>query len=345
MTNKKNTDSGIDVNDTPKATFTPYPFPAINLNVTSSDFDEGGELGNIKRAHDVPDIELDDISILQHWLDNRHRPLRRTTLGEFGCQLPIGKWDGVKVDRSLTVTTSMNGKQRRKLAKAQTDEKKLSFDKLIRDVLGMCCPSILGVDLTKMHSGQIAATIGPMHMSDVVYAYVYLRRQIYGPTVTLSLTCDSCRSEYESHINLDNLEIDVVDDVSQLTCEYVLEHPVTWRNKPLTKVTLANTPFSSMARQDKRYSQHPDYIISYTLASSICGVNDREVALMSVGIEDLDDWDANDIDGASQLLGKHAAGPELAAETMCTECGNSQMAMFDANPLTFFRRDSSKRRY
>lgn len=344
MTNDGSTNDH-ESNKTLKQSFTPYPFPQVRLDAGTSDFDSGGRFADIDKAHNIPDLNVDDIDKLQYWLDNRHRPLRRVTLGELASQLPVGKWVAGAADRSLAVASSMNGAQRRKLAKIQSDEKKLSFDKLLRDVLGMSCHNILGHDLTQMHSGQIAATIGPMAMSDVVYAYVYLRRLVYGPTVGLNLTCSQCTSSYHSYLNLDKLEVDVVDDPSQLTWEYVLQKPIKWRGKLLEKVVMQNTPFASMARQDRRFAQHPDYIISYTLASSICGVNDRPVAVMSISVEDLDDWDVNDIDGASHMIGKHAAGPELSAMTTCTECGAEQLSMIDSNPLTFFRRAAPEREH
>lgn len=326
------------------APFNPYPLPFIDLPVSVADFDDGGKFEEIEKAHDVPDISLSDIDTLQYWLDNRHRPLRRVTLKELGSVLPIGQFTGGELNKSLTVGDSMSGKDRRKLAKLQSEEKTLNFNRLVRDILGLSCTNICGHDLTSMHSGQIAASIGPLFMSDVVYAYIYMRTQVFGPNIKLNIGCSNCGSNYDAYINLDELEVDIVEDMSQLTWDYTLEHPVTWRGRLIEKITMQNGLFSSMGRQDRRYAQHPDYVISFTLASSICGINDKTVNVMSIPIDALDDWDVNDIDAASHAMGLHAAGPELSAMTTCTVCGVDQLSMLDANPLTFFRRSNTTRK-
>jgi len=169
----------------------------------------------------------------------------------------------------------------------------------------------------KLPQKQLA--IGQMFLGDVFYAYVWLRIQSLGPSLSLTLTCPGCQQKIENFIaDLDSIEVQTCDSLVDACWDYHLINPMTIRGSEVTDLVMGPARWNAleMLKGGGLGVAKPAMI-----QASIHAIGTKEDGKQSVITEaELDDMTKRDIEALTTQIDKHSIGPNMAVEGNCGHC-------------------------
>lgn len=184
--------------------------------------------------------------------------------------------------------------------------------------------------------GEKTTFIGTAFMADVLYAYVWLRREALGDEIVLNLTCTSCEKPFKFHGDLGSVEVRGVEEVADLDWFYDLRNPVKLRGTTVKRFRCNQPRWASVARAQV-HSQSEGKILA--ARGCIAGIND-DAATIVLADNEIDELSKFDLEALTGQLNKDFIGPKMAVEGECENCGNEFLVPIDWEYNRFFSTSS-----
>jgi len=261
-----------------------------------------------------------------------------TTLGELGPQLPVGFNVGGTLVKDLK-TRPWKTKDERELSKLK--KPKMSMATYIAIVLGQMCskfgPHEFNQD-TKMGERQLA--VAQAYMGDVFYAYMYLRTQVIGSELKMTITCptDGC-GNFGFVGDLNSTEVSRIDSLEQLDWFQDLRDPIELRKQTITKFRLRAPRWNTLVSHSKDDTMTMSMGKIMAAQGSIVGLNEdpSEIALTDSEFDELSKYDLERIAGR---VNDEFVGPKMVVEGNCPKCEREFAAPIDWSYDRFFTTSS-----
>lgn len=261
------------------------------------------------------------------------------SLAELGPNLPVGVESNGQRVRPFRVRP-FKMKQEKALARMRDEHKAQSVGTFVADTLAMMLQTVGPHNFDAMKDGERQVHISQMLMADVFYLYFYLRYSAMGPDepVVMVVKCPACKTDYRWYGDLGSMDVRIIpDDKCALTRTYELKHPIQFRGKEVSKLTLGPIKWDVFCRpefQDRASKQ--DAVI----AASIVGAEgiDAIPGTFQLADGDLDDLDMFDISGLVRDIEQNTPGPQMDIEPECPNCKHQQRMMLDWSWTNFFSR-------
>jgi hypothetical protein len=272
--------------------------------------------------------------------------LRKTTLGELGSKLPVGTPDPATSGLIKDISRRRwNLGLEKKLGKAREKMKTGNIAKFATLVLAGVCEQIGGLKIkewnpkNKGDHDKALIQIGNMYMCDALYAYVWLRHDVIGREVDLTLTCPVCSHKMAFKADLETLEVNVADNPDDILWQYDLKHPITLRGQKCTGFKLGPIRWNSIENSQKGSLLDMGGTKSEMIWSAIVEpLGHDKLAGVSVAEHELEELDKWDLEKLSGLIDVNSPGPDMAIEATCPRgpCGHSFRTPIDWMYDSFF---------
>lgn len=252
--------------------------------------------------------------------------IKKITLAERGPRLPIGMNDGTSFHQDFSVR-DWSMIEEKALAKARKDSPGQSLAHYVGTVVGFMCP-LLGhhsfepKSASEKDMAERRVHISQMYMSDVWYAYVWIRREALGDDLRLQIVCPRCKEEIPWKGSLSSVEVAVPDNFDDCIWEYNLHKPLEIRGKTVEKFRLGPQIWEMI---EKVY-RDPDNAIAkeQAILSSVYHLND-ESERVRLTSKDIVRLTKRDIEALCSDIDEHVVGPvmaiELGEDEECAKCG------------------------
>lgn len=251
--------------------------------------------------------------------------LQRTTLAKWGPRLPIGTHDPAtgKLEKSIAHGTWDLGVEKR-LGKLRDEAKNQSPARFPAVVVTYLYSQLGGLKLGNYDNGAKSSFekdllgVTQVFMGDVLYAYVWLRREVLGKDVPMELTCPRCRYTCPFTADLDTLDVRAVDRLEDIYWEYTLKNPFPIRGKPAEAFVLGPPKWSDLEIAGSVGMLDTGGTKSALIAGAIDHVVGQEnIALAEHELDKMSKWDMENL---SHLIDQHHLGPDMAIESSCPRC-------------------------
>jgi hypothetical protein len=253
------------------------------------------------------------------------------TLKELGARLPLGMADIASGDlfRALSMRR-WTLKTEKQLGKLRDEHRREGhgrfvsmvvaslYEKLGNLVLGDLSEGGTGSKASRSHWHGALGAISQMWFGDVLYAWIWLRRQIIGPHLDMQLQCTHCRSLVAMQADLDTLDVRTVDKLADAYWKYTLQVPFEVRGKLVEQLEVGPARWHVMEAESKNADVDLGALKSSIIFSSIRSVvGQEEIALVESEIENMDKVDVETLTSAIDAT---AVGPDMKIEAYCSKC-------------------------
>lgn len=280
-------------------------------------------------------------------LERQLKKPKETTLGEYGPQLPCGTVDPVsgKLIKAIDFR-SWNLRREKQLGKLKTSSAADSVMKFTTTVLTVMCSQLGGLKpdpvsgMRPKEFAKLRLQTAALFLMDVLYAYVYLRREVMGPELVFNAQCPSCRQPAAVSADLDTTTVSYVDDIAETYWTYKLIDSIKVRGKEIAHLKMGPPRWSVLENTDASGidfgGQKADLILGSVIEAGELG----QVALIET---DLDDLTKRDVEGLAAELDDHLVGPDMRVEYTCEKCFSQSRIPLDWSYESFFASGRSDR--
>lgn len=258
--------------------------------------------------------------------ESKPEAIHKTTLGEWGPQLPIGVLDPAgQVGRSLEVR-KWRMKEEKEIGALRAEHRNKNVGKYVSALLARMCTK-LGPHTfdDSMRVEDRLLIINQMYMADVLYAYVWLRFKSLGKDLPFAPRCPYCRNEFSFKANLNSLDVVAVFDHEKMPWEYELSEPISVRGKEVTKLVIGSPRWAMLESADNSAISELNTggIKSALIYASVQSLGDEQDVALAPG--ELDDLVKYDIEELTRLMDERTMGPIMALEGACPRpaCGRT----------------------
>jgi hypothetical protein len=250
------------------------------------------------------------------------KPYRKTTLCELGGKLPIGVIDDHgKLHKDLK-TRPWRMKEERELGKLRSENDAISVGQWVSLVIGTMYTRFGNHDFESMKPEHKRVLISQFYMPDVFYAFLWLRREAVGSELGFDLRCPVCNNRFSFPADLDTLEVQTLDDISQAEWDYKLKAPIQIQGKLVESLHLGPTKWATI--EGLGVGGIGGFDSGTTKAGLIHGsiLNLGEHGAVPITHSDLDDLVKRDIEALSRMIDEKSPGPNMEVEAKCPRCRN-----------------------
>lgn len=236
-----------------------------------------------------------------------------TTMGDLGPQLPIGT---VAPDGKLVKTVSS-------LPFKLKQEKELSILKRQATTGGDFANSTLlllldhfgAFHFPELKEIEKKVAIQQAFFPDILYAFLWIRREALGPEFPMMFECGRCKTENRFVASLDTLEVAVAEDQKSLKWDLELRDGITLHGKLRKKFTLQPPVWGNInaTREEDAYQLLETFRASLVSAE---GIDSPPVLLDS----DADEISRYDIALIEASISENVPGPKMVIEHRCFKC-------------------------
>gem|GEM_PF-4948897 len=244
--------------------------------------------------------------------------LRRTTLAELGPNLPIGFRD----DKTGQLSKSFDVRkwrmpEEKAAGKLRSEYRGKNAGQYVSALLSKMCPHMGPHKLETMKDEERLLVFNQMYMSDVLYAYIWLRYRASGPKLPMDPLCPFCREEFAFEGLLESLEIVTLDDIEDAFWEYELFEPITIRGKEVKRLKIGPPRWNMIE------SANEEMLAEFNTGAVKCGLIYGSVTAIEgvgeipLGPNELDDMVKYDIEQLTAEMDRRAVGPIMVLEGIC----------------------------
>lgn len=259
--------------------------------------------------------------------------MKKTTLKEWGRQLPIGLNPGEsKFVRDFefreflfNVEREVSDAIQKANANSVSANATLVLSKLLTKLQGHPC------DPANPEATQ--ALLARCYVADVMYMWLWARYESMGNEFQMPFICAFCGNVEEPIPTFDigAIDVNVPDNPTELEAEFKFSQPYRIRGKD-TKLFKVRPPswsvFIGTSQANWNYK-------SRLFQASIFASDTEEGGLTITEVE-LDAMKRKDYKGLEKAIDKIAAGPMLALDIDCKKCKKTNKRMLDWEYETFF---------
>jgi hypothetical protein len=251
------------------------------------------------------------------------------TLENQGPVLPIG----IEVDGALSRDIEVRPwrlKEERELGELRDKNKKVSGFKYATMLLGTICSKLGPHDFSEPSTKltKKSLVISQMFLGDVIYAYLWCRRNTIGPTLEMRLQCPACEEKYSFNANMDSIPITKASSVEDTMWEYKLKTPFKIRGKMAETLTFGPAKWSVFEGVTG---------VGSLKASTIVGSLYKIDGVPSmVAKNELDEMMKADLELIIRKIDDHHVGPDMSLEMTCPHCDHEYKSTIDWSGEDFF---------
>lgn len=258
-----------------------------------------------------------------------------TTLGELGSTLPVGTIVG---DQLIKTLGARNWTTRQEKVIAKFKKPGMNIAQHVGLVLS-CMLTDFANHTWEMpeHPKELAerrAIIGQAGMGDVLYAYVFLRREAMGNVININVTCPACAHAWVFPADLNTVDVAMVESKEALYWTYDMRRPVQIRGKLVKQLRMGPPLWHSMESAAMAQANDAASKIA-VLRGAIHGFNDDPQRIQIIEA-DLDDITKIDLETVVKEVDNHFIGPKMAVEGQCPNCERSFLQPIDWRYDSFF---------
>jgi hypothetical protein len=172
--------------------------------------------------------------------------------------------------------------------------------------------------MTVMKPAERAAYLGRFYFGDVMYAYVWLRRETMGDALAMEVTCVHCQDKgaFPWKGSLSTVEVVTVDDEKDLEWSYTLRSPIDIRGKRVTHFRMT-APRWNVALETKGSSEELARLA--IVRNGVTGLNDEPTYIELLDSE-MDEVSRLDLELLTKSFDDHHLGPNMSIEGNCPHC-------------------------
>jgi len=276
--------------------------------------------------------------------------LRITTLKEFGPQLPIGMLEGTTlqknftlrpfkgwVDRSLGLWREANGDRYTSQQMAAC-----MVGKLLSLLVEQAGKKAFALTKEKDSTPESELSLYQWNMCDVIYAYVYARKQALGNELRVPIGCTNPNCKYvdpSAVFDLDTLEVRSAENLDDTFAWVSLTSPIMARDGKTKISSIRVEPLKWTVMTQPGFiggtNQHMDAV---SLQSAAVAINKHEKSAVN-GVEregypytlvesEVDEITKRDYLIINERIGELSMGIDITTAIPCPKCG-----MVIINPL------------
>ncbi len=261
-------------------------------------------------------------------------PITKTVLlKDQGPKLPLGIRDNSDVFHRELVTRPWRMKEERTLGELRDKNRGANMAEYVSMVLASMYQQIGAMDFNKMKFDERRIMVSRMYLGDVMYAYVWLRREALGSTMETEIVCQRCRHRWPFPVDLDTAEVTVAPTLESCFHEYVLQNPFDLRGQKVESITLGPTPWGATEQMGVvgiNQGLMKAGIIRGSI-HAIAGMNNVVLA-----DHELDEMTKRDIEAIAALIDERNPGPDMSIEGLCEKCKGEFKISIDWNYDSFF---------
>jgi hypothetical protein len=275
------------------------------------------------------------------------QPYKKLTLRELGASLPIGTNDPAtgKLVKSMA-HRRWSLKTEKMLGKLRDTNRRETHARFASMVIGALYEQLGGVHIEfdepngKQHRAkspwfQTLANLGQMWFGDMMYAYIYLRRECLSHELDMDLMCPNCQTKQPFTADLNSLEVRTVEKLEDCYWDYTLRDPFQVRGKACDVIKFGPSRWSAIESSDGSGQFDVGAAKSTIITSAIAEIAGHQEIIVVEG--ELEEMSKRDLEEIIAGLETHSVGPELAIESHCERCKNDFRTAFDWTYDAFFK--------
>lgn len=277
--------------------------------------------------------------------------LPKTTLGDYGLQLPIGVIEGTPANLAKGFAFKPYRMKEEKVFGQMRRRKGGPGNHQGRIVV-----ALLAFMLTEWGGDTDFASKSKKHrenailhanMVDVLYAYLNLRTEALGDFIEVKIECATCGHSWNWSADLTSLDFDVVRTIEDLhDVEHTLRNPIGLGEHRYDVLTLRPPTWAAVANISGRANEgeiKSRLILSSvkSIASSTPGANTPTIALGSALLDHMTKRDLEELNGE---LNDAFPSLDLSMDVECPNCGTGFRNQINWQLDFFFGTSSLPRR-
>jgi len=214
----------------------------------------------------------------------------------------------------------------------------------ISEVLGAMTISIGGMSFQDKNQAQRRLMVSQMFISDVMYMYVWLRREALGADVSLQSTCPMCGNKSKIVISLDELEVDSNDQEVKSPMDLhrtiILKKGIIVSGTTHEEITIRPSTWMAMEGSTVKSLSNDGAVKTNILRDSIVGVTGLQRDHFIATDDILDSLYKVDIELIAKAINDMNGGLNMSVETKCENCNRKYEQGVDWNYDNFFSHSS-----
>lgn len=258
--------------------------------------------------------------------------MKKTTLGEFGRNLPTGKIAGKEFLRDFSLK-EFNFGMDRKIAKAREKTPNLTAPHLITLILSNLLQSITGTACDPSKPEENKVELYKCYMADVFYMWLWARYESMGEALELPFQCVNLQCMHKEDIieyNLKGIDVFVSENTEELQGEIKLSQKYNIRGEQV-KVFKVKPPMWALITQ----ISDDDFNHQAAVFKSSIYATDKHDQIILLD-QELDQLKRKDYKAVIKKIDDISPGPRLIIENECPKCGNKTMQQLDWEYDNFF---------
>jgi len=268
-------------------------------------------------------------------------PLIKTTIGEYGQQLPIGFRESGSYNRHFALR-AFRFAEEEVIGEIRAKAKGITLGRLVAEILGVLIKEVGPYDFGSMKTLDKVSILNGMHYGDVMYMYLWARLEAIGPEVPFVLDCPLCRTRNRGVGDMNDLDVTVLDEEAGeeelRVIGHELKHGMTIRGEARHRISIGPMRWAALdTRRLSGSSVLNDAVREITvIRSSIDGAEGVEgsLVLSDTEIRTISKYDKEQLHA---VINDKMAGPILIIEHVCEGCGETLYQVMDWTYDSFFR--------
>jgi hypothetical protein len=258
---------------------------------------------------------------------------RKTTLAEWKSRLPIGSVNGDKLDQTLSLLP-YKGKQERELAKLRRGF--TTGGAYANAVLKLLVSRFGEHDFSELSDKEKELVLHDAHLADVLYAYLYVRREAVGNEMDFFYDCPKCKAKQVRTVaDLDTLGVNVVEKLDVLDWELRLRDGIPIFGEVRKVFRMGATKWGPYVKETATRKADDVLRSVLLLQATLTEVPGLEAPPV-ITDSDADETSYYDLQLIETQIGLHTPGAEFALETECPRCGVTILHPVEWNSANFF---------
>lgn len=249
-------------------------------------------------------------------------PIKRTTMEKLGPSLPIGTIDPATGALNKTMSwRNWNMKTEKALGRLRDDHRNQNQARFAAMVVAFLY-ELVGAQTFEGDAGKIKKdmiTIGQMWMGDILYAYIWLRKEFVSSTFDMDCTCPSCLNKFIFRAELDTVTVRTVDTIEDAYWEYRLKHPFEVRGNMIKGFKAGPARWLGLEKGASTGLLDTGGTKAELIIASIHDVIGTELKSPLTDHE-LESLSKYDIEAFTGMIAENHVGPDMSIEGKCKRC-------------------------
>lgn len=260
--------------------------------------------------------------------------VKTCTLAELGPSMPFGVIGHDEQLHKHLECRRWRGKEEREVARIRREGTRKG--NTVSAMLAYMYTRVGPHDFGAKEPEKCQALLGPMLRGDVMYMYLWLRRQCIGDEMGMNLTCLHCGFQVPWRGQLDTVEVKTANNLQALLWDYALQDPFLLRGGEAKTLHMGPSHWGVFEQAARKAVTDADAGIGAMelIQDAVRGVEDKPSVALTSG--ELDEMSKRDIEALSTEIDEREIGPDLSVKETCPRCFCQFTTSIDWGYASFF---------